>query len=85
CTHYALHNVGRWISLAKDGGIVPKSNKMFKKQSLTALRRSSLHSMQLNVHNGSLAIFVQLFIFEFSTWLFRQSEAPVPQNGGLYF
>ena len=23
---------------------------------------------------GSLAIFVQLFIFEFSTWLFRQSE-----------
>ncbi|MBQ2989648.1 MAG: hypothetical protein IJD59_11145, partial [Clostridia bacterium] len=24
---------------------------------------------------GSLSSFVQLFIFEFSTWLFRQSEA----------
>ncbi|MBQ2987871.1 MAG: hypothetical protein IJD59_02070, partial [Clostridia bacterium] len=31
---------------------------------------------------GSLSSFVQLFIFEFSTWLFRQSES---KNEGYSF
>ncbi|MBR6744434.1 MAG: hypothetical protein IKM00_04385, partial [Clostridia bacterium] len=68
CTHYALHNVGRWISLAKDGGIVPKSNKMFKNNPSPPYGGAPFTQ-------GSLSGFVQLFIFEFSTWLFRQSEA----------